>query len=167
MKIIVNRMNNDQSDRIFQLINKTNQFNLTTTRYSPNEFSQFFLDTNKYVFVANVEDKFSNEGLVFVMIGTLIENSFYIDNIVMSCRVMGRNIEYSVYELIEKHLFTIGVEYLYGKYIPTNKNKPVQELFNKFAYEPIEKFENVINYRKRLDNNFVKAITKAKWKNEN
>lgn len=166
MKIIVNRMKKDNFERVFQLINKTNQFNLTTTRYSLDDFNHLVTDKNKYIFVSNVEDKFSNEGLVFVLIGNLIEKNFYIENIVMSCRVMGRNIEYSIFELIENYLFKIGVRSLHGKYISSNKNKPVKDLYNKLGFVIIETNENSKLYRKDFNNNFVKAIIKASWKNE-
>ena len=168
MEIMVNRLRKDQTDRVLQLINKTNQFNLTTNRFSPNEFSDLINNQNHYIFVSQVKDKFSNEGLIFVLNGSLLEKKFYIENIVMSCRVMGRHIEFSILELIERYLFSLGVEFLYGKYISSAKNKPVQELFTKFGYEIIEKSDNQINYKKKLNNNnFINSIIKATWIDEN
>jgi len=163
MKIHVSIMKDYQKDRVFQLINKTNQFNLTTKRISLEEFSNLN-QLDSPIFVANLKDKFSDEGLTFIMLTLLKENEVYIENIIMSCRVMGRDLELSVFSLIEKFFFQDGYRKIYGNFIPSKKNSPVKNLYDRLGFKLLKSSENLFQYEKTLDNdNFLVPLITASW----
>lgn len=121
-------------DRLTQLLNKTNQFNLTTHRYSREQLQQITEDAEKTVFLYQVTDIFGDNGIVAAAIvdrnGELPE----ITDFVMSCRVMGRNIENAVIDRIEKQMQEEGFPGIRGRFVPTAKNKPVETLYDRLGY---------------------------------
>lgn len=124
-------------DRLTQLLNKTNQFNLTTRRYTGEQMQEIVKDPGKRVFLYQVTDTFGDNGIVAAAIvettGTLPE----ITDFVMSCRVMGRNIENAVIDRIEQEMQEEGYPGLRGRYLPTAKNKPVETLYERLGYREI------------------------------
>lgn len=121
--------------RLVQLLNKTNQFNLTTIRYTEEEMSQILTTESKEVFLYQVEDKFGDNGIVGAVIVDFTTEQPMIEEWVLSCRVMGKNIEYAILNDIEQKMLALGYEYLQGKYIPTQKNKPVENLYEKSGFQ--------------------------------
>ena len=115
--------NKGKVKRIAQLINKTNQFNLTTKRYSESEV--VVLMERHSIFSFNLVDKFGDLGLVAVVI--LVNNN--IDSFLISCRALGRNLEYKILHLIAKN--TEGE--LISSYVKTEKNTQVNSFYNKFS----------------------------------
>ncbi len=122
-------------DRLTQLFNKTNQFNLTTRRYTTEEMQRIVEDETKRVFLYQVTDVFGDNGIVAAAIVDTAGEIPEITDLVMSCRVMGRNIENAVIDRIEQQMLEEGYEKLRGRYIPTAKNKPVEQLYEKLGYE--------------------------------
>ena len=122
------------SERLTQLVNKTNQFNLTTKRYEPSAMQRLLQDAGKRVYLYRVKDCFGDNGIVAAVIVDLTEAVPMIDTFVMSCRVMGRNIENAIIEDIERELYRQGYTSLRAKYLPTAKNRPVENLFEKLDY---------------------------------
>ena len=116
--------------RISQLTNKTNQFNLTTKRYSEEEIIEFAESNNYLINGYKVEDKFGDYGIVGVTIIN-VENKkeWFIDSFLLSCRVIGKNIEFSILGEIIKCAKKAGVAKLYGEFIPTEKNKPAEDFY--------------------------------------
>jgi len=113
--------------RISQLTLKTNQFNLTTRRYQEEEIRQFSQDSNMLVGCIQVEDKFGDNGITGVFI-VKKENQkeWTIDTFLLSCRVMGREVEKSILAHIISKARESKVERIKAQYIPTKKNKPVE-----------------------------------------
>lgn len=122
-------------DRLTQLLNKTNQFNLTTRRYTREQLQQITEDTRKRVFLYQVTDAFGDNGIVVAAIVDVAGELPEITDLVMSCRVMGRNIENAVIDRIEQQMLEEGYQKLRGRYIPTAKNKPVENLYAGLGYE--------------------------------
>ncbi len=122
------------SERLTQLVNKTNQFNLTTKRYELSAMQRLLQDAGKRVYLYRVKDCFGDNGIVAAVIVDLTEAVPMIDTFVMSCRVMGRNIENAIIEDIERELYRQGYTSLRAKYLPTAKNRPVENLFEKLDY---------------------------------
>ena len=106
------------SERVTQLINKTNQFNLTTKRFQMREVEQILNDDSFEVFVYRVIDSFGDNGIVAVAIVEYTKEAKIIE-FIMSCRVMGRRIENAVVEDIEQSARNRGYKKLYGVYVPT------------------------------------------------
>ena len=121
-------------DRLTQLFNKTNQFNLTTNRYTTEQMQQIVEDAGKRVFLYRVTDIFGDNGIVAAAIVDITGELPEITDFVMSCRVMGRNIENAVIDRIELKMQEEGFAGIRGKYLPTAKNKPVSELYEKLGY---------------------------------
>ncbi|WP_425449709.1 HAD-IIIC family phosphatase [Dethiothermospora halolimnae] len=123
-------------DRIAQLTQKTNQFNLTTKRYTNHDIRNFINSEEYDVYVAAVEDKFGDNGKTVVLIikKHYKEKTVEIDTFLMSCRVMGRFIENTIINFIENNYRDKGYEKLMCYYYPTKKNKPVSKLFERYGY---------------------------------
>ena len=121
-------------DRLTQLLNKTNQFNLTTRRYTGEQMRQITENTNKRVFLYQVTDVFGDNGIVAAAIVDTAGELPEITDFVMSCRVMGRNIENAVIDRIEQQMREEGYTVLRGRYVPTAKNKPVETLYERLGY---------------------------------
>lgn len=125
-------------DRLTQLMNKTNQFNLTTMRYQPSRVQELLADNKKQIYLYSVADRFGDNGIVAAAIVD-VSGIPVIEEFVMSCRVMGRNIEYAVMDDIETKLRQAGFTALRGRYIPTAKNKPVEKLYDQLGYHRVAK----------------------------
>lgn len=120
-------------DRLIQLVQKTNQFNTTVTRYTRADLEQMAGSRDWKIFFYEVRDAFANHGLcaaAFVHIG----ESACIDNFLMSCRVMGRNIEYGILNAVEEGLLKEGVTSIEAVFREGPKNAPVRTLFDRAGY---------------------------------
>ncbi len=157
LQIVITRVNPaEHVDRLVQMANKTNQFNLTTKRYDLQEMQKIIEDDNRQVYLYNVEDKFGDNGLVAMAIVNLAGKAFgdktsvgdfvmgesimevpVIEEFVMSCRVMGKQIENAVIADIEQDLRKAGYKELHGLYLPTARNKPVADLYKDLDYEMV------------------------------
>lgn len=122
-------------ERLTQLANKTNQFNLTTQRYTQNQMEQLVRDEKKQVYLYNVSDRFGDSGIVAALVVDFTDRAPVIEEFVMSCRVMGKNIEYALVEDVERELQKRGFTHLRGKYLPTAKNHSVKNLYPQLGYE--------------------------------
>lgn len=125
------------AERLTQLLNKTNQFNLTTRRYTQAEIGQMVADPKKQIYLYRVEDRFGDNGLVAAVVVDLSQEVPEVTDFVMSCRVMGKNIEDAVLEDVEQSLYRQGYTKLLGSYLPTAKNKPVAGLYERLGYRKI------------------------------
>lgn len=152
LKIKITRVDADRNmERLVQLVNKTNQFNLTTKRHEMTEMKKIVADCTKKVYLYRVEDCFGDYGIVSAAIVD-VAGPPVIEEFVLSCRVMGRNVEYGIVGEMERELAAEGYETLRGMYIPTEKNKPVELLYERLGYEEIECTpEGVRLYEVKLD----------------
>lgn len=120
-------------ERLHQLVNKTNQFNLTTKRYTEQEMADIIADEKMRVFAYRVSDRFGDYGITAIVIVNLREVPV-IEEFAMSCRIMGKQIENAVLYAVEQELREAGYSVLKGIYIPTAKNKPVEKLYPSLGY---------------------------------
>ena len=131
-------------ERLVQLVNKTNQFNLTTRRYTMEEMQEILVDVQKRVFLFRSSDRFGDNGIVSAAIVDVSREVPIVEEMVMSCRVMGKNLEYAIVEQIENSLQAEGFTRLQGIYIPTAKNAPVAKLYDQLGYVVLEDKESKI-----------------------
>lgn len=124
-------------ERLTQLVNKTNQFNLTTKRYTTNEMAAVLNDEHKAVYLYRVEDRFGDNGIVAALIVEKAGVRAEVEEFAMSCRVMGKNIEFAILDAVEDDLRREGLLFVDGKYLPTAKNKPVEDLYERAGYRKI------------------------------
>lgn len=123
--------------RVTSLINKTNQFNLTTKRYTAVEIEKMKKDQKNYsIYTLEVKDKFGDEGIVGVaIISKDTAKIWTIDSFLMSCRVIGRKIETAfLYKIINDGVKQ-KIEQIIASYIPTKKNPLVKDFFNNHNFE--------------------------------
>lgn len=138
MKGTLWRNNRSQITRIAQMTQKTNQFNLTTRRCTEMEIGQ--LMDRGFVYSLQVEDRFGDNGIIAtaIVVPSPDGKEWVIDNLLMSCRVVMRTIEDSLLAEISDDAKSAGAKRLTGRYIPTEKNKMVKELYPQrgFKTEP-------------------------------
>ncbi|MCF0187640.1 MAG: HAD-IIIC family phosphatase, partial [Bacteroidaceae bacterium] len=115
--------------RIAQLTNKSNQFNLTTKRYSQAEIEGVAADPMKITLYGKLEDKFGDNGVVSVVIGDRREDELHIDLWIMSCRVLKRDMEFAMMDELISKCVELGIRRVVGYYYPTKKNGMVKEFY--------------------------------------
>jgi FkbH-like protein len=126
--------------RISQLINKSNQFNVTTKRYTEAQVEAVQNDPVFFTLQVRLSDTFGDNGMISVVIcRRAAADSWEIDTWLMSCRVLGRRVEEMVLREILTHAKTEGVQKLVGTYIPTDRNKLVEELYPKLGFQLVGK----------------------------
>lgn len=138
LEIVMTRVNpQPHIERLTQLMNKTNQFNLTTKRYTQGQVEELLRDEKKRVYLYRVSDRFGDSGIVAAAVVDCSGSVPLIEELVMSCRVMGKNIEYALMEDVERDLRESGFTHLRGLYLPTAKNRPVEKLYLQLGYEKL------------------------------
>lgn len=120
--------------RVAQLINKTNQFNVTTKRYGQDDVKRMVDADDHDLLCASVRDKFGEYGLVGVAILEHGPGSSTFDSLLMSCRVLGRGIETAIIARALELAKDKGALAVEGTYIPTNKNQMVEDLFQRHGF---------------------------------
>lgn len=126
-------------DRIYQLINKTNQFNLTTKRYTKNEIEEIYINPDKILLYGRLKDKFGDNGLISIIIGEKRGTELDIPLWIMSCRVLKREMEKAMLDKLVEFAKNMGIETLIGEYIPSAKNTMVKEHYKHFGFEEVQK----------------------------
>jgi len=151
IKVKVRKNNSHNVRRISQLTQKTNQFNLTTKRYTEVEILNFIRANDSEVYSLEVFDKFGEYGLVGVAILKNRKEEKNIDTFLLSCRAIGRNVEYVFLREILKDINKTNNKIITSSYIPTQKNKIVSEFYvnNNFRHTCTK--DNVSDYEINLD----------------
>lgn len=151
--VYINKITVEDVTRVTQLIQKTNQFNLTTKRYTESDIVNMLYSDKHSIYVGSVTDKFGDNGKCVVVVIEKKDNEVAeIDSFIMSCRVMGRFIEDSIISYIEEDFKSMGFKEILAHYIPTKKNIPVKDLFERLGYEVINNSVNK-DYKFNLSSN--------------
>ena len=157
--------NISQSSRISQLTQKTNQFNLTTKRYTESDINSLILDVEKIVISIEVEDKYGQSGLTGLAI--LCKKSLMIDTLLLSCRVLGRNIEYKFLDIVIDIANKNSIKTLKAKYIKTKKNQQVNDFYNQCGFNITDRSDNISQYSLDINKYKYKHIKYIKAINGN
>jgi len=129
--------------RIVQLINKSNQYNLTTRRYTEPEATVAEQDPDVFTLQVRLADTFGDNGMISVVICRPGEPRVWeIDTWLMSCRVLGRKVEHMVLREVLQHARHAGIETLKGVYRPTEKNKLVIDHYAKLGFAKVSEDES-------------------------
>ena len=129
-------------DRITQLTNKTNQFNLTTRRYTSAEIEAINQDPNMIGLMGHLKDKFGDNGLISVVIAAKRGHQVEIDLWLMSCRVIKRDMELAMFDTLVARARRDGATEVVGKYLPTKKNGMVANLYSRLGFENIKTLDD-------------------------
>jgi FkbH-like protein len=124
--------------RIAQLINKSNQFNLTTVRRTESEILDIMRSAQHEAFTVRLTDKFGEHGLIAVVVGKVADDDFVIDTWLMSCRVLKRGVEQETMNEILRVAKARGCRRIVGVYIPTKKNGMVSDLYPSLGFSKSE-----------------------------
>lgn len=126
--------------RIAQLTNKSNQFNLTTKRYSQEEMEAVMTDPEYITLYGKLKDKFGDNGVVSVLIGKIageFNDELHMELWLMSCRVLKRNMEYAMMDELVKRAMSVGIRKIVGYYYPTTKNVMVKDFYKQLGFMKI------------------------------
>ena len=141
LKVQVKEVSDFDTPRVVQLIGKTNQFNLTTRRYTDADVETFRKSKDVAVYSMAVQDKFGDEGVVGVAIVRKKGSDWLIDSLLMSCRVIGRSVETALLAKIVADARKVKAERIIGEYIPTKKNLPATDLYERHGFGLLTKSE--------------------------
>jgi FkbH-like protein len=160
MQLVWKRFDKIGLQRIVQLINKSNQFNLTTRRYTEEDVVAVMADPDAFGLQLRLTDRFGDNGIIAIIIGRLqADKDLYVDTWLMSCRVLGRQVEPTTLNLIAQEAAKLGARRLIGEYIPTKKNAMVKDHYARLGFTLMESDESGGN-RNMLDlAGFVPAET--------
>jgi FkbH-like protein len=138
--------------RIVQLINKTNQFNLLTRRYTDTEVQAVMTDSAALHLQFRLQDRFGDNGVIAIVIGKLdAEQQLVIDTWLMSCRVLGRQVEAATLNVVAKRASAMGATALIGSFRPTPKNEMVRDHYPKLGFDELEKQDGETRWVLPLD----------------
>jgi len=151
--------------RISQLTMKTNQFNMTTRRYSEEKIKEFGVDKNYLVVSVKVEDKFGDNGISGVAIIKKEKAEWKIDTFLLSCRIIGRKVDETLLGYIIDQAKKANIKAIVGEFIPTKKNLSNKNFYknNHFVLAKKEKNRELWKYDINLEYNapdFIKVVKK-------
>lgn len=147
-------------DRIAQLTNKTNQFNLTTRRFTRAEIEKMATDPQYITLYGRLADKFGDNGLISVVIGERQGADVHIILWLMSCRVLKRGMEFAMLDALVQRC--AACKKIIGYYLPTKKNKIVENLYPTFGFKLVDKTDAATTWELAIDgytaqNKFIKV----------
>lgn len=146
--------------RIAQLTQKTNQFNLTTHRYTEGDILAFSKDSNSDVFYLRLRDKVSDMGLIGVAIVKHDNEGAFLDTFLMSCRALGRGVEEVFLVYILNSAKSRGCKRILGEYLSTNKNRQVADFYGRQGFKLVDQDSQSSRWELVLHN---QAFLGPKW----
>lgn len=161
MKAFVRPFSDFDIPRVAQLTQRSNQFNLRTTRYTEDEIRAIANDPNYVTFAFNLEDKFGDNGLIAVVIlQKTADKKLFIDTWLMSCRVLKRGMEAFTLETLVEAAKAQNCEGLLGEFIPTAKNAMVAEHYSGLGFVPESGLWYLASQDFTAPKHFIQPITK-------
>ncbi len=135
IKVKCEELNSENLQRVLQLLNKTNQMNLLTARYTEKELLDRSFDDNHFTFAFSVKDNFGDAGLTGVIGLQVVDEVLIFTDFVLSCRVIGRKIEETMLSIAINLARKLNLKFVEAKYISTEKNKPCLDFFQHSKFE--------------------------------
>jgi FkbH-like protein len=140
MTISVSRFDAIGRSRIAQLINKSNQFNLTTRRYSETDVRRIEENPGEFLcWQVRLDDAFGQHGIISVLIVRKLAKVWTIDTWLMSCRVLTRGVEETLMNMLMQDAREAGVQAVIGEYIPASRNALVADLYSRMGFAALER----------------------------
>jgi FkbH-like protein len=157
MEIEIFSANAQTLTRVAQLTQKTNQFNLTTRRYTEQQIAEMTASSEWRVYSLRARDRFGDNGLVGVAIARFDGDFCEIDSFLMSCRVVGRTIETAFLSHVAAEALHRGARHLRGWYLPTKKNDLVKDFYESHGFKLIGEREKGSLWELGLHNGFIRT----------
>ena len=142
MKAEIKQFTTIYLERITQLVNKTNQFNLTTKRFTFPQLEEISNDPQYITLYGRLRDKFGDNGLISVMIGEICNDIIHIRLWLMSCRVIKRGMEHAMFDQFIKESKKRGIKNIKGAYLKSAKNNIVSSLYSDLGFKNNDSKEN-------------------------
>ena len=133
LQITAESVNPQNFDRVFELIHKTNQFNLTMRRITRGELESLAASANAFCYCYRLKDKYSDYGIISVFIAKKESKDWEINTWLMSCRTIGRGVEERIFDNFVSTKLSDG-DTVTGKYVASDKNKLVENLLGKIGF---------------------------------
>ena len=158
MTLTITRINKSNFSRCVQMLNKTNQFNFTTQRYTESSFEKYLENNKIKSIVFSLSDKFGDHGITGLLTAKIIKDKLVIDNFLMSCRILGRRVEDQIIFEALKIAIKHKLKFLVGYYIKTDKNIQCKNFYaeRNFIKTRNQKYVMNINNSKLKKMNFFK-----------
>ena len=156
MKSDLKKFKKEDINRIAQLINKTNQFNLTVKRFTLEEVINISKNPNLLTIAGNLKDKFGDNGLVTVLIGKIEKQRIHIISWLMSCRVFNRNLEFALFDYFVNLCRNRGISSINGYYNKTKKNFIVKDFYKTLGFKKIKSKKNEDKWEFKIEKKYVK-----------
>ena len=135
MKLLIARPRPGEIERVAQLFGKTNQFNLTTKRYTVGDVVELLDNSTAQILVAKLSDRYGDYGLIGVIVTfDKDDGGREIDSLLLSCRALGRGVEEAVLADLEDKARSAERTRLIGRYIPTPKNGLVADFYSRLGF---------------------------------
>lgn len=155
----IEELSDSNISRFAQMTQKTNQFNLTTNRYTDIEINAF--RKTGLVYGLRVKDKFGDNGITGLIMININHKEAIIDSLLLSCRILGKRIEFEFMKYIILILKDKGISTLKAKFIKTKKNIQTENFFEKLKFQVISKSEEKKEYKLDLTKNTFKLSPKT------
>jgi len=160
VKVTCEVVNDQNMQRTIQLLNKTNQMNLTTRRLTEQELRDWLADERRQLWTMRISDKFGDLGLTGICSMQVQGDEAQVVDFILSCRVMGRKIEEAMLAILQQNAQRRGVTKLVAQYLPTQKNNPCLTFFQK-AMAPCPSDENRFVFDLLEPSTFPECVTVA------
>lgn len=147
----VDEIDEYSKERFAQLINKSNQFNLRTIRYTEAAIEQMMQEENTKLLAVSLKDKFSDYGIISCIILKKDGEECFADTWVMSCRVLKRGVEEFAFSHVCDAARSMGCTRLMGEYIPTAKNRMVKDFYPGLGFEEIAENKYIYDLTKEYN----------------
>jgi len=156
MKTDLKKFEKKDINRITQLVNKTNQFNLTVKRLNLKEITSISKSSDFLTVAGNLKDKFGDNGLVTVVIGKIKKQTMDITVWLMSCRVFNRNLEFALFDCLINLCKSKGISTIYGNYIKSEKNMIVKDFYKTLGFKKIKGKKGLDKWEFEITKKYIK-----------
>lgn len=137
IKLSIKNVDSNSYQRIAQLTQKTNQFNLNVKRYTDIEIKRLMDNPDFMIYSCDYEDRFGKEGIIGCAIMQIDNQTAILDSFMLSCRVLGRKVEFSLLDFIISKLNN-NIKYVKANYSETSRNTMVKDFINDFGFEILD-----------------------------
>jgi FkbH-like protein len=165
IRAFIEKAQSQDLERVAQLTQKTNQFNLTTIRYTVDNIKQLVSSEDSDIYTLKVSDKVSDLGLIAVGIIKYEGDTTVIDSFLMSCRALGRGLEDALLAFMIKEAGRNNKNKIKGRYVPTKKNIQTQEFYNKNKFKLLSTSDDYTEWE--FDLNEIEIVAYPEWVNVN
>jgi len=153
----------NEINRCYELVQRSNQLNLSTRRYTEDEFKDLLNDNNVKVRAIRCSDKYGDYGIVGFSSIFIKHNDFILNDFVISCRVARKKVEETFFQKIAQEAIEKNVDNFYANFKITSKNGPLSQIFDDLPFEKLNSDNNVIRYKYLLKKNKVNNIIKVSY----